>query len=80
VVEATSVEGAALASFARSAWSQEATLVAGTTGDAADVASVLFVDVGPASHCGAGKKREGNALFAWSAWAHPSTVVAGTTC
>jgi hypothetical protein len=80
VVEGTTVEGAALASFARSAWSQEATVVAGTTGDSADVASVLLVDVGPACHCRADTKSESNALFACSACAHPSTVVAGTKC
>jgi hypothetical protein len=40
--------------FAPSAWAQPATVVAGTTGKDAAVASVRRVSVGSASHCGGG--------------------------
>jgi hypothetical protein len=55
-------------------------VVAGTTGDGADVASVHSVCVGLASHCSARHERALLwTLFAWSAWAQPATGVAGTT-
>jgi hypothetical protein len=40
--------------FDRSAWDQLATVVVGTSGNVADLASVLLVGVEPASHCGDG--------------------------
>ena len=41
--------------FARSAWAQPATVVAGTTVEGTTLASVLFVGVGTASHYGSGR-------------------------
>jgi hypothetical protein len=43
--------------FARSAWAQTATVVAGTTGEGAALASVRSVSVGSDSHCGGGHDR-----------------------
>jgi hypothetical protein len=40
--------------FARSAWAQSATVLAGTTSEAAALASVRLVGVGSTSHCGVG--------------------------
>jgi hypothetical protein len=56
--------------FARSAWSQPATMVAGTTGEGADLASVPSVGVGSTSICGGGKTDEAllGPLFSLSAW------------
>jgi hypothetical protein len=53
----TTGEGAALPLFALSAWAQPATVSADTSGKGASMASVLLVDVGPASHCGCGHDR-----------------------
>ena len=38
--------------FVRSAWAQTAIVVAGTSGEGAGVASVLFVGVSTACYCG----------------------------
>jgi hypothetical protein len=43
--------------FARPAWDEPATVVAGTTVEGASLASVLSVDVGSASHWGGGDAR-----------------------
>jgi hypothetical protein len=43
--------------FARSAWVQPATVVAGKTGEGADQASFRLVVVGSDSHCGSGHER-----------------------
>jgi hypothetical protein len=40
--------------FTWSEWAQTNTVVAGTTGDGADVSTVLLVDLGSSSHCGGG--------------------------
>jgi hypothetical protein len=48
--------------IARSAWSQTATVLAGTTGEGASQASVRSVGVGSASHCGDGTTGEGAAI------------------
>jgi hypothetical protein len=40
--------------LARSGWAQPATVVAGTTGEGADLASGHSVGVGSANHCGGG--------------------------
>jgi hypothetical protein len=40
--------------FARTAWSQTATVVADTTVEGAALASVRLVGVGSANHCGGG--------------------------
>jgi hypothetical protein len=45
--------------FARSTWSQPATVSAGNTVEGAALASVRLVAVGPASHCGGGYDRGG---------------------
>jgi hypothetical protein len=52
--------------FARSAWAQPATVVAGTTRESAARASVHSVGVGPASHCGGGHDRWGRCFCQWS--------------
>jgi hypothetical protein len=41
----------------RHAWINPATVVAGTTGRCADLASVRWIGLGPASHCGSGYDR-----------------------
>jgi hypothetical protein len=41
--------------FARSVLAQPATVMAGTTGEGADLASVRWIGVGLASHCGGGQ-------------------------
>jgi hypothetical protein len=46
--------------YARSAWSQPTTVVAGTTSEGATLASVRSVGVGSASHCGGGYDRLGS--------------------
>jgi hypothetical protein len=43
--------------FARSALTQPATVVAGTTGEGAGLAYDRLIDVGPGSHCGGGHER-----------------------
>jgi hypothetical protein len=52
VLEGTTGDGAALASFVWSTWSQPATVVADTTGVGAALASVRTVGVASCSHCG----------------------------
>jgi hypothetical protein len=81
--------------FARSAWAQPATVVAGTIGEGPALASVRLVGVGSASQCGGGNykcklrqplwrgSRQVRALLwpliASSAWVQPATVVVGMT-
>jgi hypothetical protein len=73
--------------FDSSAWAQLATVVAGMTGEEVVLASVRFVCMGSAGHCGGEglkvRARQVRALLwprlAWSAWAQPATAVAGTT-
>jgi hypothetical protein len=54
VVAGTTVEGAFLPLFARLSYVQPATVVSGTTGEGAALASVRSVGVGTASHFGGG--------------------------
>jgi hypothetical protein len=67
--------------FARSAWDEPATVVAGTTREGAALASVRSVGLGSTSQCVCGKTGVGASLACvrlW-AWALPANVVAGTT-
>jgi hypothetical protein len=48
--------------IACSAWAPPATVVVGTIGDVADLASVLLFGVGSANHCGAATTGEGATL------------------
>jgi hypothetical protein len=51
------VRGLFLPLFAWSAWAQPATVVAGTSGEGASLATVRSIGVGSASHCGGGHDR-----------------------
>jgi hypothetical protein len=52
--------------FSRSAWAQPATVVAGTTGEGASVASDRYFSVGRASHCCVDQDRRGRCSFLYS--------------
>jgi hypothetical protein len=78
MVADTIFEGADLATFARSAWTQPATVVEGTTGEGHPLASDRLVGVGSASNCGGGNDclRQSSGLFSFvvvvSGWLSPS--------
>jgi hypothetical protein len=67
--------------FARSAWAQQATVVANTRDRVASLASVPLVGVGPARYRGGKWQGQVRALLwsllSWSAWTQAATVVAG---
>jgi hypothetical protein len=65
--------------FSWSAWVQQATVCAGTTGEGVAVACVRSVDVVSASQFGGGTIVSALfwPLYSRTAWAHPATAVAG---
>jgi hypothetical protein len=67
--------------FARSAWAQQATVLAGTKNEGAALAFFHSIGVGSASLWSGGHDRLGrcSGFYARSEWAQPATVVAATT-
>ena len=80
-VEVITGEATALASVARSTWTQPATVLAGTAVECDALISVRLVGLGSTNDCDFWTRQVRSlqwTLLYWSAWSQPATVEAGT--